>query len=470
LTLKVPHDTPRGARRWLYLGLAVVAGVVALSVWRLRSAPVANPDLVWRQAEIDFLAERYGQAEAGLKRLAGLRSPTPLDLVLEAQVAMLRNRPAEVLADLDAVPDGHPMAPQARLLAGQFELRRLRPKAAEHYLEEAVRLDPTLVQPHKELIYIYGMLLRRPELNAEFRTLGALTPLTFDNIFHWCLTRNSVWDPKEITEELRSYLAADHDDKWSRLALAENLRQISQRKEAETLLEALPKSDPDAIVVRARLALDRNDDQTLEAVLEAGPEDHAELARLRGRLALARQDGPAALKAFRAAYKAEPDHRDALAGLGQALTMTGDPKSAAPFIAAARDHDQFATLMQRAATPTGRNDPELWRALGAACEKIHRIPEARAWYGLVIQADPLDADAQKALFRLKSQTAPPPLPLPGERGKRRLTTSRCPIPPKPLHCSAARSTSPPGTGRDARCPTASSPSLSPFPTAPRSPS
>ena len=251
--MKVPHDTPPGARRWLTLGLAVVAGVVALSVWRLRSAPVANPNLVWQQAESDFRAERYGQAEAGLKRLAGLRAPTPLDLMLKAQVAMLRNRPAEVLADLDAVPDGHPMASQARLLAGQFELRRRRPKSAERYLKEAVRLEPTLVQAHRELIYIYGLLLRRRELNAEFRTLGELTPLTFENIFHWCLTRNNEWEPKEITEELRAYLAADKDDKWSRLALAENLRQVAQRNEAAKLLEALPKSDPDAIVVSALL-------------------------------------------------------------------------------------------------------------------------------------------------------------------------------------------------------------------------
>ena len=35
----------------------------------------------------------------------------------------------------------------------------------------------------------------------------------------------------------------------------------------------------------------------------------------------------------------------------------------------------------------------------------------------MIQADPLDADAQKTLYRLKSQIAPPPLPLPGESGK-----------------------------------------------------
>jgi hypothetical protein len=73
--------------------------------------------------------------------------------------------------------------------------------------------------------------------------------------------------------------------------------------------------------------------------------------------------------------------------------------------------------MQRAAIPAARKDPALWSALGAACEKIHRIPEARAWYALVIQANPLDTDAQKALYRLRSQARPPLLPVPGEPGK-----------------------------------------------------
>ena len=414
--MKVVHERPVRLRAWAWVVLAALAGAAVLGAWRFRSKSAIDPDLVWRQAEDDFQAGRHDRAESELKQLARLRSPTPLDRMLEAQVAMVRDRPAEVLANLDAVPDSHRIAAQARLLAGQYELRRKRLRAAERYLKEAVRLDPKLVQAHRELIYLYGMLLRRPELNAEFRALGEITPLTFDNCFHWCLTRNSVWEPKEITEELRAYLAADTDDRWARLALAENLRQVNERKEAEQLLEPLPKSDPDAIVIRARIALDRNDDQALEAALAEGPDNHAELARLRGRLALARRDGAGALEHFRAAYKADPDHRDAIAGLGQALAMTGDPAAAAPFQALARDHDQLGTLMQRAANVASKKDPELWRALGAACEKIHRLPEARAWYNLVIEANPLDADAQKALFRLAAQaktgSGPPALPAP----------------------------------------------------------
>jgi hypothetical protein len=48
------------------------------------------------------------------------------------------------------------------------------------------------------------------------------------------------------------------------------------------------------------------------------------------------------------------------------------------------------------------------RALGAACEAVHRLPEARAWYNLAVQANALDAEAQKALYRLRYPAAAAP--------------------------------------------------------------
>ena len=70
----------------------------------------------------------------------------------------------------------------------------------------------------------------------------------------------------------------------------------------------------------------------------------------------------------------------------------------------ARNHDLFGTLILRAAIPSNRNDPKLLRQLGAACEAIHRLPEARAWYKLAISADPLDSESQKALYWLTHPT------------------------------------------------------------------
>ena len=168
----------------------------------------------------------------------------------------------------------------------------------------------------EELIYLLSMQLRRRDLAEEFLALARVTPLTFENAYHWCLTRNVVWEPHEHAGHLRKFVEADPTDRWSRLALAESLRQIGRLGESTELLKILPEADPDARAVRARIALDRGEDRLAGSLLDGEPIDHLDLALLRGRLVLARHDAASAVKHFRAAYDADPDHRDAVFGLG----------------------------------------------------------------------------------------------------------------------------------------------------------
>jgi tetratricopeptide (TPR) repeat protein len=394
-----PIRTIRRSRSWRWVAAAMIVAVGALGAWGAWGRRGADPDRVRREAESDLQAGRYERAAASL---AGLRDPIPRDTILKARAEKALGRPDAALADLAGVPDGDPAAPEARLLAGEIELRRDRIRRAEESLLAALALDPTLVPAHRQLVYIYGMLLRRREINAHFLALSRLTPMAFDNVFHWCMARNTVWEPHERAEDLRRFVAADPADRWSRVALAETLRQIGRRQEASGLLSVLPELDPDARAVRARIALDRGDDPAAEALLAGGPADHPELARLRGRFALAHRDGPAAVRHFRAAHAAEPDDRDTIFGLGTALALVGDRTAAAPFLRDAKAFDTLGALLTRAANPANQRDPVLLRALGAACEAVHRLPEARAWYNLAVQINPLDDEAQKALYRLRA--------------------------------------------------------------------
>jgi tetratricopeptide (TPR) repeat protein len=381
--------------------VAAILGAAFLAYREYRNSSAVSPDAIARQVQYDLDAKRLDLADKGVQRLSRLRTPTDEDWLLRARVAIARKQQDEAIDDLAHIPDSAKLAGQARLMSGQLELRRGRIAKAEVLLHKSIQLDPTLIQPHRELITIYGLELRRPELNAEFRALSGLTSLTFENAFHWCLTRTAVWAPAENTELLRAWAYADPDDRWAKLALADNLRQVGKREEALSEIASLPETDPDAVATRVRVALDKGDAETAEALLAKGPMDHPELARYRGKIALSRRDGPGALKAYRLAYQADPDHRDSVFGLAQALDMTGDAASAKPLFELARKHDALNTLVQRVAAPEGRNDPTIRRSLGAACETIGRIPEARAWYQLAIEANPLDDESQKALFRLK---------------------------------------------------------------------
>ena len=84
---------------------------------------------------------------------------------------------------------------------------------------------------------------------------------------------------------LERYVDADPDDRWSRLALAENYRRMGRSEDARAALSGLPRSQPEVIDVLARIELDRQAVDEAEQLLATGPVDDPQLARLRGRLA-----------------------------------------------------------------------------------------------------------------------------------------------------------------------------------------
>jgi tetratricopeptide (TPR) repeat protein len=390
----------RGIRLFLVVaGLAIVGVAAGAYAWNRRGP---DPDQLWMSAQAALKADRIDEAEDAARRLAGLRPVNSLDWMLQAQVDMARGRTDQALEKLAEIPDGDRMAPQARLMSGQLELRRQRVRFAEKYFRQAVALDPGLVKAHNELIYIFGYQLRRTELSAEFLALSKITELTHENVFHWCLMRTATWEPGPVIQDLTKFIEADPEDHWSRLAIAENYRRMGLSAEALAAISSLPDTDPDALALRVMLAIDRHQDDEAERMLESGPADYPPLARIRGRLALARRDAKAAVRNFRIAQADDPLNRDTVLGLANALTLLGDPAAAA-----ARDTAKklefLNTLIQRAASVHERDNPELILALGAACADLGQYPEAAAWYKLAIARNPLDTQAQQALFRVSSR-------------------------------------------------------------------
>jgi tetratricopeptide (TPR) repeat protein len=387
--------------RWavLLLALGLTAAIVVVA-W-----PATDPDRLRAQVQSEIEAGRVDRAARALAKLERLGPPTVADWMLRARLAIARGRTEDALAAFARVPDGHSMAIEARLRQGQLELRRDRVAAAEAALQQALRLYPQLVQARRELVYIYGMQLRRTELGAQFRALGELGPLSFSDAFIWSLTQGYPWDPAETVKVLGRFVQADPGDRWSRLGFAESLRQLGRLGEAEQVLGVLADDDPEARAARVRVALDQGDLAAVERLLAGGPAAHPGLALLRGRMAMLRHDGPAAVSHLRAAWSAAPEDRDVQFYMGQALRLTGDRKAAEPFLQAAEKQDAVATLIARAGTAAGRADPRLPFRLGAACEAANRLPEAKAWCKLAFIRDPLDYEVRSALERLEAAAA-----------------------------------------------------------------
>jgi predicted Zn-dependent protease len=322
--------------------------------------------------------------------------------LLRAEVVVGLKRPAEdALAELAAIPDDHPLAPLARLRAGQIQIRRGLTRPAEAAFLASLRLFPRGVQPRKELVYIYNIQHRQAELDAMLGALQDLDALDFSYLLHWTKTRNTPWNPGGDLPALEQFVAADPEDRWSRLALAEALRRLDRLDDAERVLGSLPASDPEARAKRVVIAMGRGDFVAAESLLAEGPADHPALASLRGQLALRRHDGAAAVRHFRLALAADPLDHGALSGLGTALRSVGQPDAARPYLEAAQRHEQLWHLVARAATAEGERDPTLPHQLGMACAAVGRNQEARAWLKLAIQRDPLDAQGQQTLFELE---------------------------------------------------------------------
>ncbi|MHC5539434.1 tetratricopeptide repeat protein, partial [Singulisphaera rosea] len=247
-------------RRYLaWLAPLILLGS-AVGTWAFVIRKPVDPDQIWRKAEEDFRAGAYDRAEQAVTTLARLRTPTAHDWMLRSQIAMQRGQADEAIVDLAKIPDQDPLGGQARLMAGQLDLRRHRTRPAEQAFFEALKIDPKLVQARRELIYLYGVQVRRKALGEQFLKLSETVPLTFDNVFHWCLTRNTVWEPLELTQIMGKFVDADPGDRWSRLTLAEAQRQLGHKDQAEATLKPLEACDPDARAIRVRLAFDRGDE------------------------------------------------------------------------------------------------------------------------------------------------------------------------------------------------------------------
>ena len=391
----------RRARSWTIAGV-ILLGVGAVVI-AARGRPEWDPETLANQVKEAINSQHWSRAESLLNRLAARRTPTSADKLLRAEVESDLGRADVALTILGGLPESDPLAPRARLLASQIERRRDRMRLAEAWLLESLRLDPKLIQARRELVYLYGMQARRAEMNAQFLALSELLPLYHDDMLLWTSSHEDIWIQSTIIPDLERFLAADPEDRWSRLALAEVLLVEGDLDRSETLLGALPESDAEALALRARLALNRSELAKAQALLAHGPIQHAGLARLRGQVAILSNDPSTAARELRIAVQLEPTNREAVQRLALALQLSGKAGEAAVNLRQAERLRTLADLLEQAHDPKRSRDRTLPRRLGDACAAVGYLAEARGWYRIAIGHDPLDADVQAALYRLRER-------------------------------------------------------------------
>ena len=385
------------------VAVSIVFAIVAALGLFFRLIPAWNidPDNLYDRALALVEAGKFEEARPLLARLRSERTPTPLDHGLQARVEIAGGNVDEALRELDAIPGDHALATWAKLRAGQLERSRYRFRLAEQHFREASMLDAALVEARRELIYVLGMQLRRQDMNLQFQVLSRQAPLSPKEVYVWCLVRDLAWwEASEQVPILEKAIAADASDDRSRVALAEILHRQS---ETEKALDVLARDPTKSLYVRAerlKILLDRDGPEAIEKPLAEIPADDPLTATMRGRLALIYGDAATAVRCFEVALKAEPGRRQTIADLGRAYAAAGDSEKAGRLTERAGKIDVLNNLLLKLETTAEGTGLEQWRTLAAACEAAGRLPEARAWHGLVLRQSPLDEQAQAAMYRI----------------------------------------------------------------------
>jgi tetratricopeptide (TPR) repeat protein len=363
-----------------------------------RSRP--NVEALREKAVAAAQAGRWREADTALQQIT---EPTPVIWLLRAAAANNLNDHDSAIAHLSRVPREGPLGAQAALVEAKVELARFRARPLEKALRRALELDPKLEEARRLLVSLYSTQGRRALLLEQYRALAEQSPPTHDLLREWCNAHlETGLIAPEVRSDLERYVENDPADRWSRLGLANVLRRLVQYDRARDTLRPLPESDPDARAARAEIELDRGDLGAAASLLSEGPEKHAQLARLRGRLALAQRDGPAAVRWFRIADAAEPNHWETLYGLAQALRLAGETAAAEPYARRADAHRNLRDLTLLHIAEKGEPTPLVACRVATACEAAGYLPEARAWYQFALRYDPFHEQAQKALFRLSA--------------------------------------------------------------------
>ena len=394
----------RKRKRWAVLLVALVIALAVGAVATPRLWVRGSREEVPRRLDLlleawnEFNAQRYDRATSILDRRAAEHDATSLDWMLRARIDEAQGRLVEALGHLKHIPDSDLISSQAWLKAGQIELARHCARAAEAAYLRSLAINADQIQAYRELAYLYALQRRKAECDAQFRALSRKISMDHVLAFAWCQNYCGIWDPNAAGEVLKQFVTVDPTDRLSRLALATSYQLNHKYDEAESTLVPLTDSDPDARALRAQIAIDRGEIAAAEELVRFGPLDHARLNFLRGSLAL--KDAHKAATLFRLALRQDPENRDAINVLGTTLRRIGDPEASKWLELASLRNKLQRTILDSVATI--QTDLKLFCKLGALCESLDRREEARVWYQIAIERDPLDVEAQQGLSRVRN--------------------------------------------------------------------
>jgi tetratricopeptide (TPR) repeat protein len=299
----------------------------------------------------------------------------------------------------------------------------------ERQIRDRVSARPDLFESRAKLISLLTLQCRTYEANVERQVLLRSGKWQVEDLLALAKPEDLVSSP-----DLKPLLNQDPHN--PRLLLAEaRLALLDNRLgEAKKWIDKAFAEGPSLVDVHAVHGLYLLEQDPSESSLvkwqKALPDDadeHPDVWTVRGVLARKQQDDAGAVRCFAEALLRFPDHRRATHQLSLAMATLGNDRRAAKLSERVRYMDQLSRSVDDIYLRSDWDEP--WLRGANMLEQLGRIPEAVAWYRLIVQNNFGGVAAEKKAAELAAKlTVSTPTIAPAAHPVAGLNLSSYPIP------------------------------------------
>lgn len=346
------------------------------------------------RAQIAASNGRWQAAEVELNALLTMDPESDGGWLMLGDVQFRQGRVTEAIQSVARVPSGSSNGAAARQLEGTLLLIAGRGSESERVLKECLYLDPRSIEARRRLVFLYGIELRRNDLQRILWELHALGAAETSDLVLLSGSSFIVWNAAEIVGTVQKFVAADPNDIAARVAVGRYLRRQSDLDEARRILEQacrLGPRDPDPLAALIECLIDRNEMNDADRVLERLPADWDQdprFAFFRGRVHEQFDRTDEAIQFYHRAAQLDPDHREANYRLGQLLLQSGDGSEAARHLERARMLSEREVLL---GTLMDTRERAHYAPVVARLEvELGHERLARAWFEEAVRLNPYD--------------------------------------------------------------------------------
>lgn len=247
-------------------------------------------------------------------------------LMLAAESATKLQQFKEALDFYARVPDAaDKQAAIARWAAGEIHYHLGQPTACIDSLEASLRINPNLIDARERLVWMLGVCGRRRELQPHLMALLQANRTSIETL----LDLGNPWTDNQNWQELERYRQASADDLLPNLVYARRHQNNGELAQAETLLTALVKQQPELVTAHVQLGnlWLAKDDYKLAAWNAALPQNasrNSDVWYIRGQWLAKQGEFKGAMRCFFEAVNIDPNHFLAQAALAKQLHQVGE--------------------------------------------------------------------------------------------------------------------------------------------------